>query len=53
MVAITIDAASAPLMKNSAIRKTQTADVIVASGRASSAVNNDSSGVATEASRSA
>ena len=46
MVAMTTDAASAPLMKNSAIRKTQIAELSTGRGSASSAVNSESSGVA-------
>ena len=53
MVAMVIAAASAPLMKNRAIRKMHSAEVIIGSGSASSAVNSDSSGVATAPSRSA
>ena len=45
-VAITTDAASAPLMKNRAISRTQSAELSTGTGSASSAVNSDSSGVA-------
>ena len=50
---ITIDAASAPLMKKNAIRIIDSTDVNVENGSCSSAVNSDSSGVAVVAIRSA
>jgi hypothetical protein len=53
MVAITTQAASAPLMKNSAISRMQRAELITGSGSTSSAVNNDSSGVASAETMSA
>ena len=46
IIPITTEAASAPLMKNSATRKMTTADVIVVSGSCSSRLNSDTSGLA-------
>ena len=52
-IPITIEAASAPLMKKNAIRIIDRTDVIVVNGSCSSAVKSDSSGVAVVAIRSA
>ena len=46
IIPITTDAASAPLMKNSATRKMTSADVIVVSGSCSSRLKSETSGFA-------